>query len=119
MEVVTLQKKFALFHDHWHPRIIASCNDHDVKIAKVKGEFVWHDHTHEDELFMVIKGCLEIHFADHIQEIHEGELIVVPKGITHKPVATEECWILLFEPRETKHTGDIVSELTKTQIDRI
>ncbi len=119
MNVINIQEKFDLFTDQWHPRIIASLNGQDVKIAKVQGEFVWHDHKDEDELFMVIKGSLDIHFEDDIRTIRPGELIVVPKRVLHKPVAKEECWIMLFEPKSIKHTGDVQDEKTVSEYPKI
>jgi len=119
MKVINIKDKFGKFEDHWNPRIIGSLNGQDIKIAKVKGEFVWHDHINEDELFMIIKGSLDIHFENDIRTISEGEIIIVPKGVTHKPVAKEECWIMLFEPQSTKHTGDTASELTVHQYQKI
>jgi mannose-6-phosphate isomerase-like protein (cupin superfamily) len=119
MEVINLNEKFSKFSDHWNPKLIGTLNGQAVKIAKVKGEFVWHDHKDEDELFHVIKGTLEIHFRDRIETIREGEMIIVPKGVKHKPIAKEEVWILLFEPMNIKHTGDVVHEMTQTKIDKI
>jgi mannose-6-phosphate isomerase-like protein (cupin superfamily) len=87
-------------------------NDYHVKLAKVQGEFVWHDHPETDELFLVVQGSLDIHFRDGKVTLHAGEMLVVPKGIEHKPVAEEECHILLVEPAGTVNTGDVVNELT-------
>ena len=119
MKVVNIEDKFEMFQDHWHPRIIGSLNGQDVKIAKVQGEFVWHNHKDEDELFYVIKGSLELHFEDSVKTLKEGEMIIVPKGVEHKPVAHEECWIMLFEPQTTKHTGEIVDAKTVTDYQKI
>lgn len=119
MKVVNVQDKLDLFSDHWHPRIIAELNGQAVKIAKVKGDFIWHDHKEEDELFYVIKGTLYIEFRDETKTIKEGELLVVPKGVEHRPYAPEEVSLMLFEPMQTKHTGTIDHELTKTQIESI
>lgn len=113
MTKINLKQKFTLFNDHWSPKTIGELNGQSVKIAKVKGEFVWHDHLNEDELFMVVKGSLKIHLEDDTINLEEGELYIVPKGQKHKPVAEEECWIMLFEPIETKHTGSEESALTK------
>lgn len=113
MKKINLHDKFALFNDYWAPKIVGELNGQQVKVAKVKGEFVWHDHANEDELFMVIKGRLIIHLENDSVELKEGELYIVPKGIQHKPEAKEECWILLFEPKQIAHTGDIESALTR------
>lgn len=119
MEVINVADKFDLFEDHWNPRIIGSLNGQDVKIAKVQGEFVWHDHKDEDELFYIVKGSLDIHFENEIKTINAGEMLIVPRGIQHKPVAKEECWILLFEPNSTKHTGEVSDEMTVTEYQKI
>ena len=120
MKVINLNQKFDLFTDQWSPKIIGELNGQDVKLAKLQGEFVWHDHKDEDELFLVLKGKLEIHFR-HVQPVvlNAGELIIVPKGIEHKPVAREEVHVLLFEPSAIKHTGDVAHELTVQQFERI
>jgi len=119
MEKINLTAKFNLFNEQWTPKIIAELNGQQVKIAKVKGEFVWHDHANEDELFMVIKGQLTILQRNGSIQINEGEIYVVPKGVQHKPIAEKECWILLFEPKATKHTGEVVNEKTVGQSDWI
>jgi len=107
MKKINLQEKFTLFSEYWTPKVIGELNGQQVKIAKVKGEFVWHDHATEDELFMVIKGQLKIKLEDKEIELTEGEVFIVPKGVQHKPIAEEECWILLFEPKQIKHTGEV------------
>lgn len=113
MKQIDVKSKFNLFDDHWNPRIIAELNGQQVKIAKIKGAFVWHNHKDEDELFYLLKGQLIMEFPDKKVEVKEGELIVVPKGVDHRPVAKEEAWIMLFEPSSTKHTGEMNSELTQ------
>lgn len=113
MKKINLLQKFQLFQEHWTPKIIGVLNGQALKIAKVKGEFVWHDHANEDELFMVIKGKLKIYLENDEILLNEGDIYIVPKGIKHKPMAEEECWILLFEPLQTKHTGEVKSVLTK------
>lgn len=113
MKKVNIADKFSQFNDHWSPKIIGELNGQEVKIAKVKGEFVWHDHTHEDEMFLIIKGSLKIEFRDHTTILNEGEMLVIPRGIEHKPIAEEECHILLFEPSSTKHTGTTAHKLTQ------
>jgi mannose-6-phosphate isomerase-like protein (cupin superfamily) len=110
---VQLIEKFNLISEYWSPKIIAELNGQYLKIAKVKGEFVWHNHENEDELFQVIKGELEIHLEKGVVLLQEGEMYVVPKGVEHKPIAQEECWILLLEPKNTQHTGKVKSDLTK------
>lgn len=119
MEVINLNEKLKLFSDHWHPRIIAELNGQAVKLAKLKGDFVWHDHKHEDELFFVIKGTLFIEFKTETKTIQEGEILVVPKGVEHRPYAPEEVWVMLFEPSQTKHTGDVEHDLTKHTLENI
>lgn len=109
---VNLQDKLNKFSEHWSPKIIAQMNDYHFKLAKVQGEFVWHDHPGTDEVFLVVKGRLEIHFRDGMVTLGEGEMFVVPKGVEHKPVADEECHILLVEPAGTVNTGDVVDEKT-------
>ncbi|HEY5729112.1 MAG TPA: cupin domain-containing protein [Anaerolineales bacterium] len=111
-QTVNLQDKLSKFSEHWSPRIIAQMNDYHFKLAKVQGEFVWHDHLETDEVFLVVKGQLEIHFRENMVTLNEGELYVVPKGVEHKPVARDECHILLVEPAGTVNTGGVVSERT-------
>ena len=105
MNRINLAEKLALFSTHWDPKIIAELNGQHVKLAKFKGEFVWHSHEHEDELFLVVRGALRMEFRDHRVELREGELIVVPRGVEHRPVADEEVSVLLFEPATTVNTG--------------
>ena len=119
MEVVNINQKFSLFKEHWSPKIIGQLNGQDVKLAKIKGEFVWHDHKNEDELFYIIKGSLKIEFRDKMVTLNEGEILIIPKGVEHKPIAKEEVWVLLFEPSNIKHTGDVAHELTKKNYDKI
>ena len=109
---INFEEKLAKFSEHWSPRIIAQMNDYHFKIVKVQGEFVWHDHPETDEVFMVLKGRLEIQFREGRVLVREGEMFVVPKGLEHKPAAEEECHILLVEPAGTINTGDIVNERT-------
>lgn len=119
MEKVNINDKFSLFSEYWSPKIVGELNGQLVKLAKFKGEFVWHKHDNEDELFMVVKGKLTIEFRDRIETLNENELIIVPKGIEHKPVANEEVWVLLFEPVATLNTGNTYGELTKTNLGKI
>jgi len=109
---INLQEKLSKFSEHWSPKIIAQMNNYHIKLAKVQGEFVWHDHPETDEMFLVVRGKLDIHFRDGVVSLNEGELYVVPKGVEHKPVAEQECHILLMEPTGTVNTGDVVSDKT-------
>lgn len=119
MEVVNIKEKFTLFNEQWNPKIIGQLNGQDVKLAKLLGEFVWHDHKLEDELFYVIKGTLQIEFRDKMIELQEGDMLIIPKGVEHKPIAEEEVWVLLFEPSNIKHTGDVEHLLTKEKFEKI
>lgn len=119
MEKINIAEKFSIFNDLWNPKIIAELNGQQIKLAKVKGSFIWHNHTHEDELFYIIKGCLKIELHDQTITLNAGEMFVVPKGIQHKPYAEEETWIMLFEPSITKHTGDITHEITVEKCEKI
>jgi mannose-6-phosphate isomerase-like protein (cupin superfamily) len=111
-DIVRLKEKFELFSDFWMPKIVAQLNDYHVKIAKVQGEFEWHSHPETDEFFMVIAGRLVIELPDGPVELGEGDLYVVPKGIQHKPVAENECHILMLEPAGTMNTGDAGGDRT-------
>jgi len=111
-QTINLQDKLTKFSEHWSPKIIAQMNDYHFKLAKVQGEFIWHDHPETDEVFLVIKGKLQIHLRDGVVTLNEGEIFVVPKGVEHKPVAEEECHILLIEPAGTINTGEIIDEKT-------
>lgn len=112
MEKINLLEKFRLFSDHWQPKVIAGLNGQAVKLAKVQGEFLWHHHDKEDELFYVVKGALTMKFRDRDVLLNAGEMIVVPRGVEHKPVAEQETWLMLFEPATTLNTGNIVNERT-------
>ncbi|MEM7114499.1 MAG: cupin domain-containing protein [Chloroflexota bacterium] len=112
--IVNLKDKLALFSEHWSPKIVAELNDYHLKVAKVQDEFVWHDHPDTDEVFMVIQGTLDIEMHDRTVTLGEGELFVVPKGVEHRPVAREECHILLIEPAGTVNTGDSAETTTIT-----
>ena len=109
---INFKEKFAKFSEQWSPRIIAQMNDYHFKVAKVQGDFVWHRHPETDEVFIVLKGELEIQFRDGSVRLQEGEMCVVPKGLEHKPAAGEESHILLIEPAGTVNTGDVVNEKT-------
>jgi mannose-6-phosphate isomerase-like protein (cupin superfamily) len=109
---LNLREKLAMFSEQWSPKIVAQMNDYHFKIARVQGEFVWHDHPETDEVFLILSGQLEIHFRDGSVTLKEGEMFVVPKGVEHKPVAERECHILLVEPAGTVNTGEVVNERT-------
>ncbi|MDT0642917.1 cupin domain-containing protein [Zunongwangia sp. F363] len=106
MNKVNLQEKFNKFHDHWHPRIAGELNGQQVKLAKFKGDFIWHKHEEEDEMFFVVKGSFRMEFRDKTVEVKENEFLIVPKGVEHRPSAEEEVHVMLFEPANTLHTGD-------------
>ncbi|PKD20728.1 mannose-6-phosphate isomerase [Salegentibacter salinarum] len=116
---VNLKEKFQLFNQHWTPKIIGELNGQQVKLAKLKGEFVWHDHKEEDEMFLVIKGSLKIEFRDKKITLNEGEMFIVPRGVEHNPVAPEEAWVLLFEPATIKHTGEVKNKRSVENLDWI
>ena len=109
---INLGKKLSQFDELWSPRVIAEMNDYQFKLVKIQGEFVWHDHADTDEVFVVLQGSLDIEFRDGRVTLEEGEMFVVPRGVEHKPVAKEECTIMLVEPRGVTNTGEAVSELS-------
>jgi mannose-6-phosphate isomerase-like protein (cupin superfamily) len=119
METVNLREKFSFFSDYWNPRIIGEVNECHVKAVKLKGEFVWHHHEHEDELFLVVKGKLRMKFRDHEALVCEGEFVIVPRGVEHLPIADDEVHIVLIEPKTTLNTGNITNERTVAQLQRI
>ena len=112
MSVINIKEKFNLFTDHWSPKKVGELNGQQVLLAKLKGEFVFHTHDQEDELFMVVKGSLDIEFRDKTVTLNEGEFYIVPMGVAHKPIAKEEVHIVLFEPLSTKHIGDVIANIT-------
>ena len=112
IDIINLADKFNLFQEPWHPKIVGEINDSYVKLARLKGEFVWHHHDNKDELFLVIKGTLVIKLRDQELTIHEGEFVIIPKGVEHLPVAEEEVQVLLLEPKSTLNTGDVQNEKT-------
>ena len=112
MKKINLEEKFALFNEHWTPKIITELNDYQIKIVKVVGDFVWHDHSDTDEFFLVIEGTLFIEFEGETMQLNAGELYVVPKGVQHRPYALEECKVMLIEPRGVVNTGEAESNLT-------
>jgi mannose-6-phosphate isomerase-like protein (cupin superfamily) len=119
MTKVNLKEKLALFSEHWSPRIVGELNGQHVKLAKLEGEFVWHHHEHEDELFFVVKGSLTMRLREGDIVLNEGEFLIVPRGVEHQPVAEEEVHILLFEPASTLNTGNVRNELTVEHLDRV
>ena len=124
MRKVCLREKLDSFTDHWSPKIVGELNGQHVKLVKFAGDFVWHHHENEDEMFLVVKGRFRMDYRDkdlrdRHQWIEEGEFIVVPRGVEHRPVADEECWLLLFEPASTLNTGNVVNELTQPQLERV
>lgn len=116
MRKVNLNEAFAAIGELWHPHIAGMVNDTAVKLARLEGEFVWHHHETEDELFLVVKGTLTIEFRDRTVELAPGEFLVVPRGVEHRPVAHEEVWLMLVEPAGTVNTGDVVDERTRTNL---
>jgi mannose-6-phosphate isomerase-like protein (cupin superfamily) len=119
MEKVNVREKLALFSDHWNPRVVGELNGQHVKLTKFQGEFVWHDHAAEDEMFLVVRGSFRMEFRDRSVTLNEGEFLIVPRGVEHRPVAEQEVEVMLFEPAEIKHTGDVESELTVHEYERI
>jgi mannose-6-phosphate isomerase-like protein (cupin superfamily) len=119
IEPVNLAQKFGAFSDYWQPKIVGELNDSYVKLVKLKGEFVWHQHEHEDELFLVIKGRLLIKLRDRDLVVNEGEFVVIPRGVEHLPVAEDEVHVLLLEPKATLNTGDVRNEHTVANLERI
>ena len=119
MDKVNLAEKFALFSDSWSPKVVGDLNGQQVKLVKLQGPFVWHHHDTEDELFLVVKGRFRMEFRDRAVWVEEGELIIIPRGVEHRPVADEEAQVLLFEPASTVNTGSTQSDLTRTELDRI
>ncbi len=112
LDKVVLAQKLAQFHDHWSPRIVGELNGQHVKLVKFQGEFVWHHHEHEDELFLVIEGSFDMHFRDHVVPVAQGEFLIVPRGVEHRPVAAHEVSVLLFEPAGTLNTGSAGGQRT-------
>jgi mannose-6-phosphate isomerase-like protein (cupin superfamily) len=119
MENVNLTQKFSVFQDYWSPKIVGELNDSYVKLAKFKGEFVWHHHESEDELFLVMKGELLIKFRDREVRVRPGEFVIVPKGIQHLPIAEQEVHVVLIEPKSTLNTGNVADDRTVRDLERI
>src|SRR5439155_1460596 len=119
MEKVNLAQKFAQIHEYWKPYIAGELNGQLVKLDKLKGEFIWHHHENEDEMFLVVKGRFRMEFRDRHVWLEEGEFIVVPRGLEHRPVADQEAWIMLFEPASTLNTGNIENERTLRELEHV
>ncbi len=119
MEKVIIAEKLKLFSEYWSPKIVGELNGQQVKLAKFKGEFVWHKHDDEDEMFLVIEGILKMELRDKTIEIQKNEFLIVPRGTEHRPVADEEVAVMLFEPTSTLNTGNTKNELTKHHLDKI
>ena len=119
MEKVNLAEKFACFADHWSPKVVGDLNGQQVKLVKFAGEFVWHHHDNEDELFLVVRGSFRMEFRDRTVELNAGEFLIVPHGVEHRPVAEEEVEVLLFEPATTLNTGNAGDERTVSELERL
>ena len=119
MEKVNISEKLSTFHDYFNPRIVGELNGQQVKLVKFRGEFIWHHHDNEDELFYVVKGSFDMHMRDKTITVSAGEFLIVPRGVEHKPVAKEEVEIMLFEPATTLNTGNIENELTRKNLVKI
>jgi mannose-6-phosphate isomerase-like protein (cupin superfamily) len=112
IQVINLAQKFDLFDEQWQPKIVGELNDSYVKIARVQGEFIWHHHENEDELFYVVKGTLILKLRERDLTLREGEFAIIPRGVEHMPVASEEVWIMMLEPKTTSNTGNVTDEHT-------
>jgi len=119
MEKVNLREKLSTFRDYFSPRIVGELNGQQVKLVKFQGEFIWHHHDHEDELFYVVKGSFDMHMRDKTITVNAGEFLIMPHGVEHKPVAKEEVEIMLFEPATTLNTGDVENEMTVKNLEKI
>ena len=119
MDKVSLASKFATFSEHWSPRIVGELNGQHVKIVKFAGEFMWHHHDHEDEMFLVHRGRFRMQLRDREIELHAGDFLIVPRGVEHRPVADEEVEVILFEPASTLNTGNVRDERTLDSLDRL
>lgn len=119
MEKVNLAEKLSLFSEQWKPKVVGELNGQMVKLVKFRGPFVWHHHDHEDELFLVVKGRFRMEFRDRHVWLEEGEFLIVPRGVEHRPVADEEAHVLLFEPASTLNTGNVQNERTVAHLDHI
>ncbi len=119
MNKINIGEKLSKIADHWDPHIVGALNGQHVKLAKIEGEFIWHQHDQEDEMFLVLDGEFQMHFRDRIVDLKEGEFLIVPKGVEHRPVALREAAIMLFEPASTVNTGTVEHELTRRDLKEI
>lgn len=119
LEKVSLSDKFSLFDEHWSPKIAGEVNDSYVKLVKFQGDFVWHKHEEEDEMFLVVKGSITIRLRDGDVRLEEGEFVIIPRGVEHMPVAEEEAHVILFEPKTVLNTGDVRNERTREVLSRV
>ncbi len=119
IEKVNINQKLSMFSDYWNPRVAGELNGQHVKLVKFKGEFVWHKHDHEDEMFFVISGSFKMELRDKIIELRENEFLIVPRGVEHRPVAEEEVSVMLFEPATTLNTGNTEGEFTRHDLEKI
>ena len=119
MEKINLAEKFSMFTEQWNPKIVGELNGQLVKLVKFKGLFVWHHHDHEDEMFYVVKGSFDMELEDGVVTINEGEFIIIPRGVEHRPNAKQECEVMLFEPNTTLNTGNVENERTLKQLQRL
>lgn len=119
MDKVNIKQKLSLIEDHWVPRIAGELNGQYVKLVKFKGAYDWHHHENEDEMFLTLKGSFRVEFRDNSVELNEGEFIIVPKGVDHRPVADKECSVMLFEPATTLNTGNVRTDKTLENLERI
>ncbi len=119
MDKINLLKKFELINEHWSPKVVGELNGQQVKLAKLKGAFIWHHHEEEDEAFFVMKGSFRMEFRDKTVELREGDMLIVPRGVEHRPIADEEVWVMMFEPASTLNTGNVVNERTKEELEKI
>ena len=119
INTVNLAEKFASFSDHWNPRVVGELNGQSVKLAKLQGDFVMHKHEMEDEMFMVTEGHLQIELEDKMLDIKQGEFVIIPRGVNHRPIAKEEVKLMLFEPSETLNTGNVKNKMTRDKLDKI
>lgn len=119
MEKVNLLEKFAKFQEPWRPKLVGELNGQHVKLVKLQGPFVWHHHDTEDELFLVARGQFDMELRDRTITLQEGELLIVPRGVEHRPVAREECWVVLFEPASTLNTGNVQNERTVPVLEKL
>lgn len=119
MEKVNLLEKFAQFQEPWQPKLVGELNGQHVKVVKLQGPFVWHHHDTEDELFLVARGQFDMELRDRTITLQEGELLIVPHGVEHRPVAREECWVVLFEPASTLNTGNVRNERTVPVLEKL